>query len=139
VHGEAFTVPAGRRAAAALLRARRDFTAILAGNDMIALGCYEALAEAGLRCPDDISVTGHNDMPLMAQVNPPLTTVAIPQHRIGAEAARMLLALLAGDNGAPRRVLLPTELVVRGSTGPASAGAPQRGSRRGTPRRAGRA
>ena len=139
VHGEAFTVPAGRRAAATLLRARRDFTAILAGNDMIALGCYEALAEAGLRCPDDISVTGHNDMPLMAQVNPPLTTVAIPQHRIGAEAARMLLALLAGDDGAPRRVLLPTELVVRGSTGPANAGAPQRGSRRGTPRRAGRA
>jgi LacI family transcriptional regulator len=143
VHGDAFTVPAGRRAAAELLRARRDFSAILAGNDMIALGCYEALAEAGLRCPGDVSVAGHNDMPLMAQVSPPLTTVAIPQQRIGAEAARMLLALLAGDDGASRRVLLPTELVVRGSTSPpagrASAGARRRRSRPGTPPRAGRA
>ena len=115
LHGEAFTVPAGRAATAELLRDRRGITAILAGNDMIALGGYEALAAAGLRCPDDISVVGHNDMPLLAQVAPPLTTVAIPQREIGAAAARTLLALLAGTDVAARQ-LLPTALVVRAST-----------------------
>jgi LacI family transcriptional regulator len=123
LHGEAFTVPAGRAVTARLLGVSdRDPTAILAGNDMIALGCYEALADAGLRCPQDISVAGHNDMPLMAHVSPPLTTVAIPQDRIGAEAARMLLALLGGEAPVPARRLLPTRLIVRGSTGPPPSG-----------------
>ena len=122
IHGEAFTVPAGRRLTSELLRSGPDLTAILAGNDMIALGCYEALAEAGLRCPDDVSVAGHNDMPLMAQVSPPLTTVAIPQRELGAEAARMLLARLNGDATGSARRLLPTRLVVRGSTAPPKPG-----------------
>ena len=117
-HGAAFTVPAGREASAALLRTGAEVTAILAGNDMIALGCYEALAGADLRCPEDVSVVGHNDMPLMTRISPPLTTVAIPQRDIGAEAARTLLALLRGDGEVARRTLLPTRLVVRGSTAP---------------------
>jgi LacI family transcriptional regulator len=118
VHGEAFTIPAGRRMTVEMLSSGHGATAILAGNDMIALGCYEALAAAGLRCPDDLSVVGHNDMPLVTQVQPPLTTVAIPQHEIGATAARALLALLRGAP-VPPRTLLPTRLVVRGSTGTA--------------------
>lgn len=118
LHGESFTVAAGRRAATELLRSGRDVTAILAGNDMIALGCYEALAEARLSCPGDVSVAGHNDMPLMDRISPPLTTVAIPQRELGIEAARVLLALLAGEPTAPDRTLLPTKLVVRGSTAP---------------------
>ncbi len=118
LHGAAFTIPAGRQATAELLRARPDVTAILAGNDMIALGCYEALADAGLRCPWDVSVAGHNDMPLVSRVSPPLTTVAIPQHDIGAAAARTLLALLSGAAPVARRQLLPTTLIARGSTGP---------------------
>jgi len=119
LHGEAFTIPSGRELTAELLRIRGDVTAILAGNDMIALGCYQAIGEAGLRCPEDISIVGHNDMPLMAQVDPPLTTVAIPQRDIGAQAARTLLALIAGGIGVAERTLLATQLVVRGSTGPA--------------------
>jgi LacI family transcriptional regulator, galactose operon repressor len=115
VHGEAFTIAAGERAAAALLRAHPDVTAIVAGNDMIALGCYAALAAAGRRCPDDVSVTGHNDMPFVAQAQPPLTTVAIPARELGAEAARVLLARLRGED-VPARVLLPTRLIPRGST-----------------------
>jgi LacI family transcriptional regulator len=118
LHGAAFTIPAGRETTAELLRTRGEVTAIVAGNDMIALGAYEALAAAGLRCPEDISVVGHNDMPLVAHVSPPLTTVAIPQHDIGAAAARTLLALLNGEPAVERRRLLPTTLVVRGSTGP---------------------
>ncbi len=110
----------GRAAARGLLAARPRPTAILAGNDMLALGVYEALAEAGLRCPADVSVAGHNDMPLVDRVDPPLTTVAIPRAEIGVTAARILLERLGGgaDVGGARRTLLPTRLVVRGSTGP---------------------
>jgi LacI family transcriptional regulator len=111
----AYGIAEGRAAAGALLDA--GVTAILAGNDMLAVGVYEALAERGLRCPGDVSVAGHNDMPLVDKLAPPLTTVAIPQHAIGVEAARLLLARLAGDT-APARRLLPTRLVVRGSTAP---------------------
>ena len=114
VHGDAFTIAAGERACAELLRADASITAIVAGNDMIALGCLATLKTAGRRCPDDVSVVGHNDTPLVDQVTPPLTTVAIPQHELGVHAARMLLALLSGEN--VTRVLLPTHLVVRGST-----------------------
>lgn len=114
VHGDAFTIPAGERAAASLLREHEGITAIVAGNDMIALGCYAALGAAGLRCPDDVSVIGHNDMPLVDQVSPALTTIAIPRHELGAEAARQLLARLRGEQAAS--VLLPTRLVVRDST-----------------------
>jgi LacI family transcriptional regulator len=118
LHGEAFTIPAGRRAADDLLRRRGDITAIAAGNDMIALGCYSALAEAGLRCPEDVSIVGHNDMPLASSLQPPLTTVAIPQYQIGREAGRTLLDRLSGEAPGAPRVLLDTELIVRGSTGP---------------------
>jgi LacI family transcriptional regulator len=114
VHGEAFTIPAGERAAGELLRAHSGVTAIVAGNDMIALGSLAALARAGLRCPEDVSIVGHNDTPLMDQVTPALTSVAIPKHELGATAAAMLLALLDGEP-APR-ILLPVQLVVRGST-----------------------
>jgi LacI family transcriptional regulator len=119
VHGDSFTEASGRRAAAQLIDRDRDFTAILAGNDLIALGCLEALAEAGLRCPDDVSIVGHNDTPMVANLQPPLTTVAIPQREIGTRAARLILDRLEGKPVDPAPVLLPTELVVRGSTGPA--------------------
>ena len=117
VRGDNFTSPAGHAAALDVLKVGA-VTAFLAGNDMMALGVYRALDELGLECPTDISVVGHNDMPFMDQVDPPLTTVSVPQVEVGTEAARLLLALRAGDDPAERRVLLPTELVVRASTAP---------------------
>jgi LacI family transcriptional regulator len=119
VHGEAFTTPAGRAAAERLLGAGREFTAIVAGNDLIALGCLQALTEAGLSCPDDISVVGHNDTPMVDSLQPPLTTVAIPQQEIGVQSAHLLLERLEGADVPSDPVLLPTELIVRGSTAPA--------------------
>ena len=116
VHGDAFTEAAGTRACAELLARDAPFTAIVAGNDLIALGCMKALGEAGLRCPDDVSIVGHNDTPMVASLQPPLTTVAIPQERIGAEAARVLLERLGGGKLETEPTLLPTALVVRGST-----------------------
>jgi len=119
VHGEAFTAAAGHAAAEELLGGGERFTAIVAGNDLIALGCLEALADAGLRCPEDISLVGHNDTPMVASLEPPLTTVAIPKAEIGARAATLLLDGLEGREVASGPVLLPTELIVRGSTAPA--------------------
>ena len=118
LHGDGFTIGTGRALTERLLDEHPETTAILAGNDMIAVGCYGALAAAGLRCPDDVSVVGHNDMPLVASLQPPLTTVAIPQEEIGAQAARMLLERLDGGGDGAEHRLLPTELVVRASTAP---------------------
>jgi len=115
---DAYAIAAGRRVARDLLAAHPGVTAILAGNDMVAIGVYEALAETGLRCPADVSVAGHNDMPLVDKLAPPLTTVAIPRAEIGVAAARRLLAGLRGEGEEPRRTLLATRLVVRGSTAP---------------------
>lgn len=117
----AYAIAEGRRAGREVLAAHPDVTAILAGNDLIAIGVYEALAATGLRCPADVSVAGHNDMPLVDKLAPPLTTVAIPQQEIGVAAARLLLGRLAGE-AVPPRTLLPTRLVVRTSTGPPRAG-----------------
>jgi DNA-binding LacI/PurR family transcriptional regulator len=63
---------AGRVAAAALLDRFDDLTAVAAANDLLALGLYQELASHGLSCPEDISVVGHNDMPLVDKVHPPL-------------------------------------------------------------------
>ena len=78
---------AGAEELRALLDSGADFTAVIAGNDLIALGCYDVFAERGISCPGDISVIGFNDMPFLDKLRPPLTTVAIPHHQIGAEAA----------------------------------------------------
>ncbi|NUS52048.1 MAG: LacI family DNA-binding transcriptional regulator, partial [Nocardioidaceae bacterium] len=78
-----------------LLDDGQEFTAIVAGNDLIALGCYDVFHERGITCPDELSVVGFNDMPFLDKLRPPLTTVAIPHQQIGAEAARLLLDAIA--------------------------------------------
>ena len=109
---------AGAEALRTLLDAGAEFTAVVAGNDLIALGCYDVFAERGIACPDDVSVVGFNDMPFLDKLRPPLTTVAIPHQQIGAEAARLLLDSIADPTRPARSVLLPLSLVVRGSTAP---------------------
>ncbi|RSM71476.1 LacI family transcriptional regulator [Kibdelosporangium aridum] len=111
----AFTEEAGYRAAVDL---QRDVTAIIAGNDLIALGCYSALDERGLSCPGDVSVVGFNDMPFADKQRPGLTTVRIPHYDMGLEAARLLLERIANPTTPPKRVILPVELVRRGSVAP---------------------
>lgn len=97
---------------------RRHPTAVIAGNDLIAIGCCAALRKRGLHCPTDVSVVGFNDMPLSGFLDPPLTTVAIPQYQIGVAAAEMVLVRINGSDGQPEMRLLPTALVTRGSTAP---------------------
>lgn len=121
VNAESFTEQAGRSALSALLSAGEEFTAIVAGNDLLAMGCYDALKEAGLNCPDDVSVTGFNDMPFIDRLSPPLTTVRIPHNELGVCAAQMLLKRIRAstyqdDSELPAQVRLTPELMVRGST-----------------------
>lgn len=108
----------GAEALRTLLSRDVNFTAIVAGNDLIALGCYDVFRETGLRCPDDISVIGFNDMMFMDKVQPPLTSVRVPHRQVGAEAGRLLVGMLNGEIDDARSVLLPVELVVRDSTAP---------------------
>jgi LacI family transcriptional regulator len=106
----------GARALRRILDSGAQFSAVVAGNDLIALGCYDVFTERGISCPDDISVVGFNDMPYVDKLSPPLTTVAVPHHQIGVEAARMLLESIEEPDRPPRSVLLPVTLTVRAST-----------------------
>jgi LacI family transcriptional regulator len=111
-----FTEAAGHNATVALLEGSNPFTAIVAANDLLALGAYSALAQHGRRCPQDVSVVGFNDMPFADRFAPPLTTVHIPQFELGTRAADLLLEQFADDRARGRRVVVDVQLVVRGST-----------------------
>ena len=111
-----FGIAAGAQACARLLEAAPDVTAIVAANDLIALGCYDALKAAGLACPRDVSVTGFNDMAFADRFDPPLTSVRIPHHLMGMEAARLLLAEIENPAAPKQEIKLQARLVVRGST-----------------------
>jgi LacI family transcriptional regulator len=111
--GEAFSVGAGRASMATLLERSPGFTAVVAGNDLMAVGVMRELQRNGLRCPEDISVVGFNDTLLSADVGPGLTTVSVPLHEIGMQAARLIL-----DESLTWDTRFPVTLKVRGSTVP---------------------
>lgn len=117
VEGE-YTPESGYKGAMSLIDAGVD--AIFCASDNTARGALEAIRNAGLRVPEDIAIAGFDDLRFAAELDPPLTTMRQDIQGIGQEAARSLLRLLDDPEGNPRRVLLPTELVVRQSTGIAS-------------------
>ena len=112
----AYTREEGRLAALRLLDRKNPPTAIVAANDLLALGIYDALGARGLTCPADVSVVGHNDMPYVDMLSPPLTTVRIAQRDMGNQAARLLLDAIAKSAARRERVVLEPKLIVRGST-----------------------
>jgi LacI family xylobiose transport system transcriptional regulator len=110
---------AGYRLGLELLRRPDRPTAIFAGNDLQAVGIYEAARELGLRIPEDLSVVGFDDVPVARWVGPPLTTVRQPLMEMGEAAARMVLGLGREEQpSAGTRVELATSLVERSSTAP---------------------
>ncbi len=115
VAAAAYSRDAGRAATARLLDEHAGITAIVAGNDLLAVGCLDVLRERGLDCPGDISVVGHNDIPLMDALSPPLTTIRIQHAEMGREAARLMLRSLASETGTLQVMLQPI-LIVRRST-----------------------
>jgi LacI family transcriptional regulator len=115
-HASAFTEHAGRVAARVVLARRERPTAIVAANDLIALGVIRAADEVGLRCPEDVSLVGFNDMPFADRLRPALTTLRIPEYEIGHRAATLLLARIRDPRSRAETILIPPELVVREST-----------------------
>ncbi|WP_231973181.1 LacI family DNA-binding transcriptional regulator [Ralstonia insidiosa] len=116
VESAEFTREAGREACNQLLKRHKNVTAIVAGNDLIALGCYDTFNAQHIKCPGDISLIGHNDMPLLDMLHPPLTTLRIQHREMGRQAARLLMGMLTTPSAAALRIMLPPELIVRGST-----------------------
>jgi len=110
-----FTDAGGEAAMQRLLPLRPE--AVFAASDMMAEGALRALREAGRRVPADIAVVGFDDMPFAPRTDPPLTTVRQPVHRMGVVVAETLIDMIENPDPAPRRVILPTEIVIRKSCG----------------------
>ncbi|WIM93382.1 LacI family DNA-binding transcriptional regulator [Actinoplanes oblitus] len=110
----------GGAAAADLVLAATGVTAVLAYNDLVALGLLRRCHARGVRVPEQLSVVGFDDILIAGLLAPPLTTVAIGKERIGRVGVDLLLELMTDPDhrGTAKRVL-PTQLIVRGSTGPA--------------------
>ncbi|WP_207457293.1 LacI family DNA-binding transcriptional regulator [Herbiconiux sp. SYSU D00978] len=107
-----------REPAMALLSLRDRPTAIFAANDLSALGIIDVANSMGLSVPRDLSVIGFDDVPEASRFNPPLTTIRQPMQTLGATAAKLLLALLDGEQPKETHLRLPTRLVRRGTTAP---------------------
>lgn len=123
----AFRADAGQEACEELLDSGEHFTAIIAADDLIALGCYDALRERGIHVPGEVSVTGYDDMPFIDRVHPSLTTVSVPFYEMGASAGKVMLSLLTNPEAVSQTVddaseRLAPSLVVRASTAPPPTG-----------------
>ena len=118
VNARDYTESAGQRAFKRILERKKDFTAVLTANDLLALGCYDGIRASGLKCPDDISVTGFNDMPFVDRFDPPLTTLHIPLDDLGVQAAQLLLERIRQPDAPVKQLRLEPRIVVRGSTAP---------------------
>lgn len=114
--GTAFTVPDATDAAGALLDTPERPTVLVCDDDVLAAGAYKAARARGLRVPDDLSVTGFDDLLVATVMEPELTTVRLPAHELGATGMGHLLDLL--DGRTPEDTALGAELVVRASTAP---------------------
>ncbi len=114
----ALTREDGCDAARALLARPERPTAIFTANDLQALGVYQAARDAGLRVPDDLSVVGFDDLPVVAWVDPPLTTVHQPLTEMAVAATELALTLGRGERAPQAGLELATTLTVRGSTAP---------------------
>jgi LacI family transcriptional regulator len=112
-----FTEAGGWRAARELAGRGDRPTAIFCANDSMAVGAMSALRAAGLRVPDDVAVAGFDDIPIARYLSPPLTSVHVDVHRLGARAVEILVEALADPDAPPAQELVPTRLVVRRSCG----------------------
>lgn len=109
----------GFAAAKKLLCLKPRPTAIFASNDLMAIGALAAAKEEGILVPEELSIFGFDNIHSSLHVDPPLSTVKIPAYKMGQLAAGLILDLLAGKKPGSKHILLPTELVIRQSTGEA--------------------
>ncbi len=118
-YAESFSQSEGAKRCRELLANFPEVTAIVAANDMLAIGCYQALDEVGIRCPDEISIVGFNDAPFSDKISPPLTSITFPHYQVGFEAANLAVERIQNPNSTTKVLFLPPELVIRRSTGDA--------------------
>jgi LacI family transcriptional regulator len=116
VFADTFTEDAGAAAFAELLDRGVEVTAVVAGNDLIALGVYDVARARSLRVPEDVSVIGYNDIPFCDNFHPPLTTIRVPLRQIGVKAAELILDAVENTEATMVSVALQPTLVVREST-----------------------
>lgn len=129
-----FDKQGGASRAALLLRLIPRPSAIFAGNDMIALGVLAAIRDAGLRCPQDVSLIGFDDLEIAEIVNPSLSSVSQSAYQLGSTAARILLERIRGDIGPAKHIILETSLKLRGSVARLTPSLPARRPTSGRPR-----
>jgi LacI family transcriptional regulator len=118
IDATAFTVEAGNRAAQHFVDNKCEATAIIAGNDLIAVGAIQHLLANNINVPKQVSVVGYNGMPFAEMLSPALTTVAMPAEQMGQQAARLLLNAIEDQDAPKQKVLLAPKLEVRQSTAP---------------------
>jgi LacI family transcriptional regulator len=105
----------GYEATRSLMALMAPPSAIFCANDMMAVGCYEALREIGLKIPDDIAVMGYDDREIAQHLHPPLTTVLPPHFEMGAIAAEWLIDTVAGHEARARQIKVECPIVMRKS------------------------
>jgi LacI family transcriptional regulator len=110
------TADGGQKVTAALLRLSRIPTALIASNDWTAIGALHAINAAGLRVPDDLSLVGFDDIPLVSYMNPPVTSVRMSASDVGTTAFQALFGLMGGERLEGDVYQVPTRLIVREST-----------------------
>lgn len=110
-----FDRASGLESALCLLRPATRPTAIFAANDLMAMGAMLGMRELGLRCPEDVSIVGFDNLDIVDLLQPPLTTIQQPVYRLGVTAAELLLRRISGSSEAPQEIVLETELIRRDS------------------------
>lgn len=112
-----FTFDGGYWSTKSLIEREDRPTAIFAGNDEVAMGSIFAVQESGMQIPVDISICGHDDLDISKRVYPGITTVHQPSEMLVEQAARLLIAILKGNQPEQTQILIPSKLVLRKSTG----------------------
>jgi LacI family transcriptional regulator len=119
IHGS-FTQDSGYQMARKALTIQPRPTALIAGNNFIAIGLLKAVRDADVEVPEDLAVAGFDDLPTAMVVEPFLTVAAQPAYEMGRQAAELLFSRLSGENSAPpQEILLPLDLILRRSSGSA--------------------
>ena len=116
VFAEAFNERSGKQAVEQLIARKKKFTAIVTSNDLLALGCIEAIEQAGLQCPKDVSVVGWNNMPYLDYFKVPLTTVDIPFLKMGEKAGEVILERIKRPEKPIKSIIFQPTLLKRRST-----------------------